>query len=89
MKLSFDLPATPWPALCTALGATIGNAQFAQAGVWQLQHVRIDLPLALAQVPPNAHQNLRTWLNHQGLTYLITGASRTCIAVSLEFSKYP
>ena len=79
--------------------ARISDAQFEQAGVWQLQHVRLDLPLAMtlnvalssasgtapAQTPWAA---LCRWLTLQDLPYQIAAARRDDIAVQLEFARF-
>lgn len=87
MNRSHKLPANTWQTLTEQLIALVSDEQFAQAGVWRLWHVRIDLPLALAQVPPTAHLPLRDWLAGQQLPYLITGARRDDVAVHLAFQK--
>jgi hypothetical protein len=89
MNRSHTLPAAVWPTLTEQALALISDEQFAQAGVWSLQHVRMDLPLALAQAPQSAHQRLRGWLDSQRLPYLLTGARREDVALYLEFQKIP
>jgi hypothetical protein len=88
MQQNIPLDAIEWTSLCTQVCATINDARFVQAGAWHLNYVRIDLPLSLAQAPQTAHQTLRDWFKQQTLPYLITGARRTNVLISLDFSKY-
>jgi hypothetical protein len=76
------------PALTQRIISQLGDAQFAQAGIWQLSYVRIDLPLHIASAPKQAFERLQAWLSNQGLAYQITGAKRTSALLHLEFERY-
>jgi hypothetical protein len=91
MRKTLGLPLTPDVALTQALHTHISNAQFDQAGVWQLQRVRIDLPLALAQnvrLDELPWCRLCQWLAQQALVYQIAGVNRADIGLQLDFEKY-
>ena len=91
MNRTITLPVSSWPELTQTLTARISDAQFEQAGVWQLQHVRLDLPLALVQGPRAAQTPwaaLCHWLTRQNLPFQIAGARRDDIALQLEFARF-
>lgn len=87
MRQTHTLPAAPWPQLTNQAIALISDAQFAQAGAWHLQHLRLDLPMPLAIAPSAAHHSLRVWLSKQNVRYTFTGAHRPDVALHFEFSK--
>lgn len=43
MNRSHALPATNWPALTEQVVALVSDEQFAQAGVWRMRHVRVEI----------------------------------------------
>jgi hypothetical protein len=91
MRRTLNIPFLPAEELTMALHAHISDAQFRQAGVWQLRSVRIDLPLQVAQTAlPTSQpwQRLCKWLQQQALQYQITGAKRVDVALHLEFESF-
>ncbi len=76
-----------WAQITRDAQALIADQRFAQSGAWRLSHVRIDLPLALAQAPAQEHRRLRSWLSEQVPAFLITGARRDDVALHLDFQK--
>lgn len=91
MRRTITLPIAPDLPLTQTLHAHISDAQFQQAGVWQLHRVRIDLPLAIAQaarLEALPWLRLCQWLRQQGLTFQITGARRPDLGLHLEFEPF-
>ncbi len=86
MKLTLQLPAAPWPVLTGQIRSAVTQAQFAQAGVWQLRQLEVVLPNTMARPSAEHLRQLQTWLAAQaaGLR-VVSKAAATQVELRLEF----
>ena len=87
MQRTLTITATDWPGITNQVMSHVNDAQFVQAGIWQLTHVELTIPLAMANANNGGHLELIRWLENERLGKRITAARRADIALLLTFEK--
>jgi hypothetical protein len=88
MQINIVIPTTVWSILCNRVMSHVNDAQFVQAGVWQLCHVQLNVPLAMASELRDEHLPLIAWLESQQIEKRICAAKRSDIALLLTFGRF-